>query len=186
MKPCFMFRCKKESEKMIDYLENNLKISVSRDVILGYYLLKVPDEKYEESILKGTLHAIEHNISCCWINSQQRRENIYYVPLAFAEVANEDRVDGKCWKPSTLRKIKHFAKKSSKALGKKVIFKSSSCFNVNFYLEREGLTEEDHSYLRNQFSILFTKKFCDTFFLPNAVLCDFYGQNIVQLKDMLP
>ena len=185
MKKCFMSRSKEEILKMENFLKNELHCSVTRDNYIGYPMLLVPEDNYDEAIIKGTKYAIEHNIGCWWLDYDDSREYIKYVPLAFAEMAKKDLNHKGLWKLSTKLRLKLFEKRCVKALGRPIIIEKTHCNNVRFYLERTDDIEELHFYMRNKFKTIFIKSFCDTLFLPNAVLCDLFGKNIVQLKDMI-
>lgn len=114
-KSCFMFSRYDTIDEFSKQLEEKIKEKVTRDSYLGYKILYVPAQKYEEAVIEG-LKLILNNSSyrksgVTWINYYNEKTPWGYVQILEFNLHKNKMASNGGWKKSTERRVKRWAKK---------------------------------------------------------------------------
>jgi len=120
-KACFMFNGTKTARKFAKELSNLMGVTADVDNFIGYGVVYVPADKYEEVIRKGLNMLLELNDGC-WVDFYNERAARGFEQVLFFRISDScfDK-NGNVYKGEEAA-IKRWIKSLEKVLGQEVLF----------------------------------------------------------------
>lgn len=173
-KCCFMFNAHEPAKQFAGMLSKQIGTKVDRDNYIGYDVLYVPAEKYEEAIQRG-INNLMVTQNGWWVNFYDER-SCYDFEQLLALKLHPNYIDkNKGWNTGTEIIVKMWITKLESILGTEVIIDKKFSDGVNIGIKRGIDSHLTHDELINKIRCADLLKQCP---FSGYAYTDFYGKYI--------
>ncbi len=120
-KGCFMFRGTKEARDFAEYFSKRLGVTADVDSFIGYGVVYVPADKYEEAIQKGLNILLNCNAGW-WVDFNNERTPCGFEPILALRLSDSCFDENRRIKKTEELVVKTWIKSLEKVLGQDILY----------------------------------------------------------------